>query len=134
MTGLWFQAMNKHSILLLTVLLFSPAVLAECFPNLLPLELPHRWCALCWVAPTMRSDNETPLLLSEIWGYKVESKDEQGLWGSIDVESTSEGFYWYSNKECPACTDIRIRTIDTDLRQSTWAYPACPTEPPLICQ
>ena len=116
------------------LLLLSFNVSAACFPDLLPLELPHRWCELCWVAPTMRSDNKTPLALSEIWAYNVEHKNTQGEWLPIDnIQSTSTGFFWYSNKECPTCTDIRIRTIDTDLRQSIWAYPTCPPAMPTVC-
>ena len=116
----------------LLLLLLSFNVHAECFPDLLPLESPQRWCKFCWVAPTERTNN-TPLALSELWGYKAERKNAQGTWDSIDVVSTSTGFYWYSDKDCPACTDLRIMAIDTDLRESIFAYPTCPPATPIVC-
>ena len=120
----------KQFILLLAVLLFSPSVLAECFPDLLPLELPHRWCALCWVAPTERTDN-TPLPLSEITGYQVEEL-RNGAWEGVVVNNTETGVYWYSNGVCPLCDEVRIKTLDIITSGSVWVN-ACQPETPLIC-
>jgi hypothetical protein len=75
---------------------------------------------LSWVAPAEREDN-TPILMSEIAGYKVYYGTSQGQYtNSIDIsDGTAEG---YTIKDLPSGTYyIVVTTYDTDGRESGYS-------------
>ncbi|MCK4704662.1 MAG: fibronectin type III domain-containing protein [Gammaproteobacteria bacterium] len=76
--------------------------------------------SLSWVAPSEREDN-TPILLSEIAGYKVYYGTAPGLYtNSVDInDGIAEG---YTFKALPAATYFFVvTTYDTEGRESRYS-------------
>lgn len=118
-------------LFLLSLLLLSFNVYSAC-PDLPASPFGH-WCQYCWETPTERENNES-LPLSEIAGFILEGKDSLGIWHILQVDNKTNSIHWPQFEPCLSCTEIRIRTIDTEQRVSEWAYPTCPPATPLICQ
>ena len=76
--------------------------------------------SLSWVAPAEREDN-TPILLSEIAGYKIYYGTKSGLYtNSVDIDDgTAEG---YTFKAFPPGTYyFVVTTLDTDGLESQYS-------------
>ena len=90
-------------------------------------------CIIAWNAPTERIDN-TPLMPDEILHYELAIKWVDNWYTIGNVINTQFTYPENPPYECFDCQSIRVRAVDTDKRESDWAYPTCPPQQPITCQ